>query len=100
MKANILVEYGPVEIGGKTYLCPVKSVSISQAQPLLHALQMQDFRTANMTQDTQNLPGSLQTLLNDVAFEQYHVFTCIRACADGTRRRTWQECVCFESGHT
>ena len=74
VKANILVEYSPVEIGGKTYLCPVKSVSISQAQPF-HALQMQDFRTANMTQDTQNLPGSLQTLLNVVVFEQYHVFT-------------------------
>ncbi len=74
VKANIVVEYGPVEIGGKTYLCPVKSVSISQAQPL-HTLQMQDFRTANMTQDMQNVPGSLQTLLNDVVFEQYHVFS-------------------------
>ena len=74
VKANILVEYGPVEIGGKTYLCPVKSVSISQAQPL-RTLQMQDFRTANMTQDGQNLPGSLQTLLNHVAFEQYHLFS-------------------------
>jgi VWFA-related protein len=25
--ADILVEYGPVEIGGKTYICPVKSVA-------------------------------------------------------------------------
>jgi VWFA-related protein len=73
VKANILVEYGPVEIGGKSYLCPVKSVSISQARPP-HALQLQDFRAGNMTQDTQNLRGSLQTLLNDVAFEQYHLF--------------------------
>lgn len=75
VKASIVVEYGPVEIGGKTYLCPVKSISISQAQPQPHTLQMQDFRTANMTQGTENLPGSLQTLVNDVAFEQYHVFT-------------------------
>ena len=25
--AGMLVEYGPVEIGGKTYICPLKSVS-------------------------------------------------------------------------
>jgi hypothetical protein len=26
--ADIMVEYGPVEIGGKTYFCPVRSVSL------------------------------------------------------------------------
>ncbi len=65
-RAAILVEYGPVEIGGKTYFCPVRSVSISVAQMIQYvgpyltpvARQMQP----------------LETLLNDVAFEQYHVF--------------------------
>jgi VWFA-related protein len=74
VKANMLVEYGPVEIGGKSYLCPVKSISVSQVRPL-HSLLMQDFRTGNVTQDTQNLPGPLQTLVNDAVFEHYHVFT-------------------------
>src|SRR5580658_3690002 len=29
IKANLMVEYGPVELGGKTYMCPVKSVALS-----------------------------------------------------------------------
>ena len=28
LRSDIVVEYGPVEIGGKTYVCPVKSVSV------------------------------------------------------------------------
>ena len=34
VRSDILVEYSPVEIGGKTYICPVKSVSISLAPAL------------------------------------------------------------------
>jgi VWFA-related protein len=64
-KADILVEYGPVEIGGKTYICPLKSVSISQA-PVIHAALGYYF--------SGTFPGTRQTLLNDVAFGQYHLF--------------------------
>ena len=57
--ADIVVEYGPVEIGGKTYICPVRSVALSLAENC-------------------ELPGSspalLQTLLNDVVFQEYHLF--------------------------
>ncbi|MGB9032066.1 MAG: hypothetical protein WCC27_18225, partial [Acidobacteriaceae bacterium] len=28
VKANIMVEYGPIELGSRTYICPVKSVSL------------------------------------------------------------------------
>jgi hypothetical protein len=54
VKSNILVEYGPVEIGARSYICPVKSVSIWVAK----------------------IPESkaLQTMLNDVVFAQYHLF--------------------------
>ncbi len=55
-KSDILVEYGPVEIGGKTYICPVRSVSILRAPA------------------TPSNPENLLTLLNDVAFGQYHLF--------------------------
>ena len=48
--SGMLVEYGPVEIGGKTYTCPVKSVSILQQRKTLY------------------------TILNDVSFERYHLF--------------------------
>jgi hypothetical protein len=32
VRADIAVEYGPVMIGGKKYLCPVKADSISRAR--------------------------------------------------------------------
>jgi VWFA-related protein len=75
LKADIMVEYGPVEIGGKTYICPVKSVSNALAKPQVPAsILMQGFQTQASAQYTPNVPGHQQTLLNDVAFVQYHVF--------------------------
>jgi hypothetical protein len=50
IRSGMLVEYGPVEIGGKTYTCLVKSVSILQQRKTLY------------------------TILNDVSFERYHLF--------------------------
>jgi VWFA-related protein len=65
VRADILVEYGPVEIGGQTYICPVKSISISIAPSF--SAQALELRSGNQN------PG-LQTKLNDVSFDQYHVF--------------------------
>jgi VWFA-related protein len=64
-RAAILVEYGSVEIGGKTYVCPLKSVSISLAQVVRKGAGFYYSGT---------FPGTKQTLLNDVAFGQYHLF--------------------------
>lgn len=63
--AGIVVEYGPVEIGGKSYICPVKSISLLKAhtegpQPGLHF--------------TSIYSGPGKTFLNDVAFGQYRRF--------------------------
>jgi VWFA-related protein len=75
VKADLMVEYGSVEIGGATYICPVKSVSISLAeQPDVHAVRMQRYSATMVEQNNQNIPNPLQTLLDDVAFEQYHLF--------------------------
>ena len=60
VNADIVVEYGPVKIGGKTYICPVRSVALSLGLP---------FRTTEP--DGKRL---LQTMLNDVAFEKYRLF--------------------------
>ncbi len=63
VKANIMVEYGPVELGGRTYICPLKGIALSLAsevQPLLGGRE-EDF-------------PPLQTSLNDVVFEQYHLY--------------------------
>lgn len=64
-KAQIVVDYGPVEIGGHTYICPIKSVALSQepAQIYVH------WRTPESSKfDPQRLS------LNDVAFVNYHLF--------------------------
>jgi VWFA-related protein len=65
-KAGIFVEYGPVEIGGKTYFCPVKSVSLSLAQ-MVQLVGRYQTPVANQLQP-------LVTSLNDTAFEEYHLF--------------------------
>jgi hypothetical protein len=48
LSADIVVEYGPVELGGKTYICPLRSVAFSQ--------------------------GLVLGWLNDVVFNQYHLY--------------------------
>ena len=71
--ADMLVDYGPVEIGGKTYVCPVKSISISRA--VAQVSQNVLAGRGRMPQSTiLYAPGHLQTRLNHVAFEQYHLF--------------------------
>ena len=64
-RSDILVEYGPVEIGSKTYISPVKSVSLSRSRTVL-----------NMMDDAQSFRafGPFATLLNDVSFSGYHIF--------------------------
>lgn len=65
LSSGIMVEYGPVEIGGKTYICPTRSVSISRQ------------RTVKLVKEwgeSFGVYGRFETILNDVAFEKYHVF--------------------------
>jgi len=65
VRGDIMVEYGPVEISGRTYTCPVRSVSIS-----LTAAGLMGGR------DTFGHPAKTRdaTLLNDVTFDDYHQF--------------------------
>ena len=60
VQARIVVTYGPVELGGRTYICPLKGVALSVGLEV----RSEGPLTAN---------APLQTLLNDVVFEQYHV---------------------------
>jgi len=65
VRSDIMIEYGPVEIGGKTYICPVRSVSISRGRSVTPLTEWDEtFRTY----------GPYATMLNDAAFERYHVF--------------------------
>ncbi len=65
-QASIVVEYGPVVIGGNTYICPVKSISRTLAQTLQFDPRYQ-FPLADTLQP-------LKMALNDVVFDQFHVF--------------------------
>jgi hypothetical protein len=62
--AGIALEYGPVEIGGKTYICPTKSASVLQAHTEIQ--QGMASRT--------HFNGHAKTYLNDVEFTQYRRF--------------------------
>jgi hypothetical protein len=64
-RSDITVEYGPVEIGGKTYLCPVKSISLMRSKAVVLLKQWDEgFRTY----------GPYATTMNDISFDNYHVF--------------------------
>jgi hypothetical protein len=62
-KADLLVEYGPIVLAGKTYICPVRGVALSIGS------EKQLF-----SRQGRPAPHLLQTSLNDVAFERYHLF--------------------------
>ena len=64
-RSAIMVEYGPVDIGGKTYICPMRSVTLSRG------------RTARMLHQwnvSLGVYGPFETMLNDVTFGDYHMF--------------------------
>ena len=64
-RSDIVVEYGPVVVGGQTYICPLHSVSISRSRTvrLLHQWNM-----------SFGVYGPFETILNDVTFSDYHRF--------------------------
>jgi VWFA-related protein len=64
--ANIMVEYGSVEISGRSYICPVRSVSSTRAQ----TLQLDPVYKMPLARQMQPLKNSV----SDVAFGDYHVF--------------------------
>lgn len=66
-RADILVEYGPVEIGGQSYICATRSVALSVALDTRYSV-------GDLGLIGRESPSWPQKLLNDVAFEQYHMF--------------------------
>jgi VWFA-related protein len=64
LSAAITVEYGPVEIGGKAYICPIKSVALAQ--------RPEDADPYSGPSPVIQRP--LITLLNEVEFKNYHMF--------------------------
>lgn len=72
IRADMMIEYGPVEIGGKTYIGPLHSVSIAKAYTTQPSNGPQANTTLNSLNNRNEWPQ--QTMINDVKFEDYHVF--------------------------
>ncbi len=62
--AGIVMEYSSVEIGGRSYICPAKSVSVLMA----HTAAQQGMQSRT------NYQGAAKTFLNDIAYGQYRRF--------------------------
>jgi hypothetical protein len=65
VRSDIMVEYGPVDIGDKTYICPVRSVSLWRGRSVI------PLRDSNGKLGTF---GPYVTALNDMTFDNYHIF--------------------------
>ena len=64
-RSDVMIVYRPVEIGGKTYICPVRSVSIWRARSV---------PTLWEWNEGFNTWGPYTTMLNDFIFDDYHMF--------------------------
>ncbi len=63
--SNIMITYGPVDIGGKTFICPLRSVSTMRTRSVTTKMEWDEgFRTY----------GPYLTMLNDISYEDYHMF--------------------------
>jgi VWFA-related protein len=81
--AHIAVDYGPVEIGGGIYTCPVHSIAFSRAQGLSRQIEEiipgaahgQVGGNPSAHVKVGNAPDRAeQSLVNDIVFSNYHVF--------------------------
>jgi hypothetical protein len=74
-RAAVLVEYGSVEIDGKHYRCPVRSVALTRVQ-IIPANRSMILSTDTQLTDPRYIPGHgpMQMKLNDVRFTDYRKF--------------------------
>jgi hypothetical protein len=72
VKANLLVDYGEVEIGAKKFICPVKSVALSMVH-VQHGGEIDSTGIGWKHEEWSSL-GPVQTRVNDMRFTEYHQF--------------------------
>lgn len=65
LRSDLMIAYGPVNVGGKTYICPVKSVTAFTGRS---RLQRSSWGWGFWTY------GPPETQLNDFEFDNYHIF--------------------------
>jgi hypothetical protein len=65
LRSDIMVQYGPETIGGNTYICPERSVSLWRGRRNVQVHEWgESFRVF----------GPFETMLDDVSFGDYHMF--------------------------
>jgi hypothetical protein len=65
VRSDIVVEYGPIDIGGRTYICPVRSVSLWRGRSVI---------PLSNSNRKFGIFGPYVTALNDMTFDHYQVF--------------------------
>jgi hypothetical protein len=63
--AATMIEYGPVEIGGKEYICPHRSVV---------TMRVRTVKTLNVLGQIFDVYAPYETRLNDILYSDYHKF--------------------------
>jgi hypothetical protein len=70
-RADVVVEYSPVDIGGRSYICPTRSVSITTARDVV----ARGIRyTGNIAYYDDIVGTPTVTSINDAVFSNYHQF--------------------------
>jgi VWFA-related protein len=64
-RSGVMVEYTPVVIGEKTYICPARSVSMSRQRRIMDIDEWGE---------TFKVDAPFETLLDDMVFDKYQVF--------------------------
>jgi VWFA-related protein len=75
-EAELMVQYEPVDLGGKKYFCPARSISVSRAPAMIERIAPTQQQVLSVNQATvpDGKDASLQTMLNETTFDAYHLF--------------------------
>jgi hypothetical protein len=74
IRSAVMIEYGPVEIAGKSYICPVRSLSISRGRSVAVLSETLNAREKTQWYETFRTYGPYATVLNDTTFDAFHMF--------------------------
>jgi VWFA-related protein len=74
IRSAVMIEYGPVEIAGKSYICPVRSLSISRGRSVAVLSETLNAREKTQWYESFRTYGPYATVLNDITFDAFHMF--------------------------
>jgi VWFA-related protein len=74
IQSKIMIEFGPVEIAGKSYICPLRSVGVSRARSVATLSETLKDREKIEWHESFRTYGPYATMLNDITFDAFHMF--------------------------